>query len=379
MTSLSPQPHINQEGVAVKKILAGLAAATLTLAAAGCGSDDASASSADIGAIADLTSHDELVAMAEEEGQLKVSTSFTEEAIVKVEEEFEAAYPGIDLDISEQSGDDDKRILLEMQAESSDIDVLHLSAESYHEYLPYVADIDLMQLVEDGVLDMPAEMINPKEPGTMAAGSGLGAFSYNPELLSPDLVPTSWDDFLRPELKGRKFLVDIEPANLAILGVAWGEEKLLDFASKIKDQDPIWVRGDTNSITLMTAGEFELHAFSNYHSAFRVSLETDNIEIGLLEPVPVRLTHIQAVSKNAAHPAAATLFIEFTTGLAVQQALDEDEPRQSSIYAGDSSLHELIEGKETSVLGWEDFDNQPKWESAIVEKWGFPTAEVEEE
>lgn len=357
---------------------AAVLACLFTLVACGGGGDDTAQSKTN-GSVQSVKDHKALVALAKKEGTLKVSTSITEDAIPAIKAGFEKKYPFIKLDITEQTGDDDKRILLEMQAGQTDIDVLHLSAESYKDYLPYVENIDLLKMVKDGVLDIPEDMINPNEPGTMAAGSGIGAFSYNPNELDASLVPTSYDDFLRPELKGRKFLVDIEPANLASLGAAWGEEKLLDYAKKLAAQKPIWVRGDTNSITLMGAGEFALHAFSNYHSAYRASLESPNIKIGLLEPIPVRLTQIQAIRKDAAHPAAGALFIEYTASPEVQHVLDEDEPKQSSIYGDGSDLNKLTAGKEVSVMDWTHFDDQAKWEAAIVKAWGFPSAEVSED
>ncbi len=349
-----------------------------------CGASDGASNDDDAATGGDATvqtvkDHDALVALAKKEGTLTVSTSITEDAIPAIKEGFEKKYPFIKLDITEQTGDDDKRILLEIQAKQSDIDVMHLSAESYKDYLPYVEDVDLLSMVKDGVLDMPEQMINPEQPGTMAAGSGIGGFSYNPNELDASLVPTSYDDFLGPKLKGRKFLLDIEPANLASLGAAWGEEKLLDYAKQLGDQKPIWVRGDTNSITLMAAGEYQLHAFSNYHSAYRVTLESPNVKVGLLEPIPVRLTQIQAIRKGADHPAAAALFIEFTASPEVQKALDEDEPKQSSIYGDGSDLNQLTAGKEVSVMDWTHFDDQAKWEAAIAKVWGFPSAEVKED
>lgn len=371
-----------EQGVAVKTTVrvAALLACLCTVAACGGGDDGDSAEGAEKKAtVQTAADHKALVALAKKEGTLKVSTSITEDAIPAIKEGFEKKYPFISLDITEQTGDDDKRILLEIQADQSDIDLMHLSAESYKDYLPYVEDVDLVKMIQDGVLDMPEDMVNPEQPGTMAAGSGIGGFSYNPKELSADLVPTSYDDFLQPGLKNRKFMLDIEPANLASLGAAWGEEKLLDYAKKLGEQKPIWVRGDTNSITLMAAGEYQLHAFSNFHSAYRVTLESPNIEVELLEPIPVRLTQIQAIRKGAEHPAAAALFIEYTASPEVQQVLDEDEPKQSSIYGDGSDLNELTAGKEVSVMDWTHFDDQAKWEAAIVKVWGFPSAEVEED
>lgn len=365
----------------MKRIMIPLAVGTLVLAVAGCGGGgddgDSAEAATDVGAVSD---HDALVEMANEEGSLKVSTSFTEDSIPAVKEGFEKLYPDIDLEINEQTGDDDQRILLEVQADQSDLDVLHLSAESYVDYLPYVEEtVDILKLAKDGTLDIPEEMINADHPSTLAVGSGIGAFSYNPELMSADDVPQSWDDFLEPEFSGRKFLMDIEPTNLACMTPLWGEEETLAYAKKLGEQEPIWVRGDTNSLTQLAAGEYPLHAFSNFHSASRVAMQSDNIEVVVLDEVPVRITQIEAIRKGAEHPAAALLFLEYTASPEVQKVLDEDEPLQSSIYAEGSALNEQTEGKEVSVCDWSAFEKFAEWEEAIVSEWGFPTAEVTED
>jgi len=352
--------------------------ALLVVAACGGGSSDTddAAETPKSGLYAD---HDALVAAAEKEGKVKVLTSMTEDAIPGITEAWNKKYPNIELDISEQTGDDDKRILLEIQAGQSDVDNLHLSAESYNDYLPELEQFDLIELIKDGVLDIPEEMVNPAHPNTMAAGSGIGAFSYNPKLLSDADAPKNYDDLLKPEFKDRKFLIDIEPANLASLGPAWGDEKLKEYANAVGKQEPIWARGDTVSLTAMAAGEYQLHAFSNYHSAYRVSLKApDGIKIVLLEPIPVRLTQIESIRKDADHPAAALLFLEHTASQEVQDILDEFEPRQSSIFAEGSELNTLTAGKELSVVSWEEFPKLEGWESLIVKEWGFPQAQVQE-
>jgi hypothetical protein len=60
--------------------------------------------------------------------------------------------------------------------------------------------------------------------------SQLSAISSNGlqfKVGSPNLVPKTLEDLLRPELKGRKFAVDIRPKDVAGLVPAWGLEKTL--------------------------------------------------------------------------------------------------------------------------------------------------------
>ena len=58
----------------------------------------------------------------------------------------------------------------------------------------------------------------------MARASFLHRVSYNLKLLPASKIPNSWEDFLKPESKGRKFMVDIRPQGFAALAASMGEE-----------------------------------------------------------------------------------------------------------------------------------------------------------
>jgi iron(III) transport system substrate-binding protein len=367
-------------GVVRRQGLVAVTAALLAAGLAGCGASSGSGDKAGGASASDWSSHAALVAAAKKEGALSVLTSFTEPSYTAIKDGFEAKYPFLEghVKITEETGDDETRILLELQSGQNDTDVLHMNFDQYDDFLPYVDKHDLLALTDGGVLDITPEMINPDHPNTLAVGSGIAAITYNKKQLSEDQLPDTWEDLLAPQFKGRKFLIDIEPTNMGVLGSVWGEDKLREYATALGAQKPIFVRGDTASITLLAAGEYSLHAFSNYHSAFRVQQESpDTVGIKVLEPVPVRLTQIESIRKGAAHPAAAALFLEYTASPEVQKILDENEPRQSSIYSPESSLHDLISGKETAVAGWKEFKNEDQWAALISEAWGFPSAEIE--
>ncbi|MDQ3529086.1 MAG: extracellular solute-binding protein [Actinomycetota bacterium] len=322
-------------------------------------------------------SREDLEAAAEEEsGEFKVYMSTQEEAIAEIADGFAAKYPNLNVEITEQSGSDAQRILLEVQGGASDYDILYLSQEVYKDFLPHLEQIDLMAMAEAGIIDIPIEMINPDEPYSAAFGSGMASASYNPKLLDEALVPKAWEDYLKPELKG-KFAVDIEPVNLATLVPAWGEDKVKEFAADIYEQDPIWARGETYALTTMAAGEFPLHFMSNYHSSYRAIQEApDDLANVLIEPIPVRLTQAQGIQAGTENPASSVLFLEYLATPEVQEVFDELEPRQSSLYAEGSEVAKLTEGKELSLWGWEEFPKMQGYLDMILEAWGFPTAKL---
>jgi ABC-type Fe3+ transport system substrate-binding protein len=100
-------------------------------------------------------------------------------------------------------------------------------------------------------------MIDQKNRNVVALCSYFQPTAYNVQLVAPDLVPKTWEDLLRPELKNRKFALDIRPKDVAALVPVWGLEKTLDFARKLAAQQPIWVRG-SRALTSMVAGEIPM-------------------------------------------------------------------------------------------------------------------------
>ena len=185
----------------------------LGLSACGGGTPDSSAAEADadtaqsaaedIAAELDALSHEELVARATEEGSVTVY-SFTSR-IAQVEEEFEKAYPGIDLighDIS--ATEQITRLAAEAEAGSPSADVAYISD----------APVVLTELIETGVLTgyvpprvaetVPAEFQEP----LLANRLSTKILMYNEEA-HPDGSPiTNLWQLTEPEWNGRVVAVD---------------------------------------------------------------------------------------------------------------------------------------------------------------------------
>ena len=58
--------------------------------------------------------------------------------------------------------------------------------------------------------------------------------AYNPSLVPTERVPRKWDDCLHPYWKG-KFAMDVVLLALVSLYPAWGEQRILQFAKRIKE------------------------------------------------------------------------------------------------------------------------------------------------
>lgn len=324
-----------------------------------------------------FSSHDAIVEAAKQEGSLNILTTFTEPSYSAFKKDLQKLYPFLNVKFSEGTGEDAQKIILELQSGQNSNDSVYFdNGVKFNDYLPFVNDIDLLKLAKAGVVKIPDQLIDAAHPDIISAGSGVACLVINPKLLKPEDAPKTWDDLLDPAFHG-KMLMDVKPSGFASLVPLWGIDKVLDFAKKIKDTKPVWVRGDTESLTRLAAGEYALKPFANYHSAFRIQQkQPDNIQMITIEPIPVRITQIEFIRKGAAHPNAALLYDEYLATPAAQKIIDENEPRQSSIYTPGSALAELVKGKQTSVVSFDGYDQLSGWADQIVKAWGFPSAVI---
>lgn len=291
---------------------------------------------------------------------------------------FRKKYPFIQVVAEEIGGTDEyQRFILEMKAgRAKRWDTVHISNQVYAEYPPFLKKFDILGMAEQSVLNIPPKIVDSNNRNIVAKGTQVAVAAYNKKLISAEKVPTTWEGFLKPEFKGRKFLVDVRPLSVANLVPAWGLEKTLEFARKIAEQKPIWVRG-SRSLASMVLGEYTVFMGLNVSSVLEAQAKDLNksLELQFLEPVPVRFGSADGVFGTATHPHAALLWIEFQVSAEGQEILDKYGPADGSVYVAGSQLHTMIRGRPLSSLNWDLQKNLDQWVKRIVEAYGFPTAE----
>ena len=324
---------------------------------------------------------DEIIAGAKKEGQLRVLYGVYPPTYKGFADTFAKKYPFIAVQRAEEitGGDASQRFIQELQSgvAAEQWDAIYVSGSFYNNYLSQLAKFDFLGMAGAGVLQIPLPMIDPDNRNTVAAGSALDVIAYNPRLLRRETIPKTFEDLLRPEFKGKKFVMDIEPAAVAALTPAWGLEKVLAFARKLREQEPIWGRGHSRMLVSLAAGEYALHGGTNYNSVMRLKMKSPkaDVEPVLAEPVPVRLHEATGILARAKNPHAALLWIEHLTSPEAQKFLDEVEPYKSSIFAPGSILKRDVEGKKVSLAAWRFFAEREEIEKQIVKAYGFPSAE----
>jgi iron(III) transport system substrate-binding protein len=326
-----------------------------------------------------ISSHEEIVARAKEERKLRVLSSFDAETYRPMINAFKKKYPFVDIYGEEITGTDaGQRFLLELKAgRARDWDAISLTTEFHNDYPPYLRNFDLLGMSEHGVLSIPKAMVDPDNRNIVALTSSVSIVAYNKSLIPVEKVPDSWEGFLRPEFKGRKFVADIRPhpyrSMVPLMGLDW----VVDYCRKLAAQQPIWVRGQTKALTSLAQGEYAIYTAVNYHSTLGVMKKdrTGNLQVKFIEPVPVRLSATEAILKNSLHPHAGLLWLEFQASPEGQRVIDEFEPQKSSVYSPGSAVEKLIRGKKLAVLDWKDFAESGEMVKKIVEAFGFPKAE----
>jgi ABC-type Fe3+ transport system substrate-binding protein len=326
-----------------------------------------------------LASKDEIIAKAKQEGKLEVLTFLEGEAKKAMIGAFRKKYPFVQEVLAESIGgtDEYQRFILEMKAgRAKRWDTVHISNQVYAEYPPYLKKFDILGMAEQGVLNIPPEVVDSNNRNIVSKGTQVAVGAYNKKLISADKLPTTWDGFLRPEFKDRKFLVDVRPLSVANLVPAWGLEKTLEFGKKIAEQKPVWVRG-SRALASMALGEYSVFMGLNLSSVLEAQAKdlSKSLEVLFLEPVPVRFGSADGVFGTASRAHAALLWLEFQVSPPGQEILDKYGPADGSIFVPGSMLHTMIRGKPISNLSWDAQKNLDQWVKQIVEAYGFPIAE----
>ena len=325
------------------------------------------------------TSRDAIIAKAKQEGAVKVLSGMDQASHGSLMAGFRKKYPFLKIDMVEITGPDSaQRFIMELKSGTRpEFDLTHASTEFYPEYLPFAKKFDLLGMAESGVLRIPPKMIDPKHRAVAALGSALSVVAYNKNLIAADKLPNRWDDFLKPEFKGRKFLVDMRPHPFAAypacpqegLGLEW----MLKYARGLREQNPVWSRGHSRALSSIAAGEYAIHSGTHYQSVMGAMAKdpTGTLQFKMVEPVPVRLTQLELVLASAQHPYAAMLYMEHEASAEGQDIIDKQEFVGSIFFPG-SNMAKTIQGKKLCINGFADFHNSDKWMAMAVEAFGFP-------
>jgi ABC-type Fe3+ transport system substrate-binding protein len=320
---------------------------------------------------------DEILAGAKKEGKVVTAPGYQEITRGPLVQAFQKKHPfitNVEWRIVQDDGGEHRQVL-EMQARRSTLDVFSPHLTHYSEYLKFNPFLryDLTAMARDGQLQIPAEMMD--ETGVIAwLGTVMGGMLYHTKLVSPDKAPSTWESCLDPQWRG-KIAFDTKPRALTFLVPVWGEEKVLDFAKKLKANEPIWSTGATAGITQLSTGEFSIYCGVMLHSAYRGLRKDPSLPLKVVVPslLPIGLLEPEAISANAKNPHAGLLWIEFLASKEGQKIADEINPGRASVLVEGTLAYEASKDRKVSLCGPRCSAGADRFMSRIaVEAWGFP-------
>jgi len=135
-------------------------------------------------------------------------------------------------------------------------------------------------------------------------------FAYNTnEIKDP---PKTWEDLLDPKWKGKLALEDTHEDWLIHLYKFWGETKAKDYFTRFGKQDLKIVHGNGVMQQMTIAGEVSGTPTQYLHQAIADKKQGAPINYVLMDPMLASPSGM-ALMKNAPHPHAALLFIDYAT------------------------------------------------------------------
>ena len=257
------------------------------------------------------------------------------------------------------------------------VDVIGFSGSFPEEYLRQnlLSAYDLKAMARDGQLKIPLKMID--ESGVIVwPASNTGVIAYNTHLVAPDKAPKGWESCIDPQWKG-KFSLDTKPNMLAWLSPRWGEERLFEFARKLKENNPTWGRGSTRNLSLLAEGKLSVNCGVYIHALSRLLKKNPNAPVQMVvpDPLPVTFHDPQAICAGAQNPHAALLWLEFLASREAQGIVDGNEPGRGSFLVQGNLVHKLAKQVPTSLCDFSCLAKEDRIVARLAVKiWGLDQA-----
>ena len=265
-----------------------------------------------------------LIDAAKKEGALTwYSTLIINQAVRPMAEAFEKKY-GIKVAFSRATNSDVAlKVINESKAGRVEGDIFDGSTT----ILPLRAADVVEPYTPDSAKDYPADMKDPEGYWHTTHQYFLTA-SYNTQMVPADQAPKTFEDLLDPKWKGNiAWTNDLTPNGppgfIYNILTFMGEEKGMDYLRKLSKQDIVSIPASQRVVLdRVIAGEYPLGIMTfNHHDAISAEkgAPCDWIK---MEPI-VATTSSIGIIKNAPHPNAAKLFIDFVLSDEGQQVLSD--------------------------------------------------------
>jgi len=182
---------------------------------------------------------------------------------------------------------------------------------------------------------------NVQDPRMVAAGgtavavqSSLPGIAYNTSRLTGDLVPRGLEDMLKPAYKGRIASTPYAASfDQIAVPEAWGEQRATEYVERLAGQVAGLIR--CNELERLTSGEFDALVLAcSQGPALKAQAQGAPIAYVIPADAPIMKPLYMAIPKNAAHPNAAKLWIDYLLSPEGQAMIYESSYEDSHLVPG---------------------------------------------
>jgi len=266
---------------------------------------------------------------ARKEGKVVWYTSLALPSAEKVAKLFEAAYPGIKVEVHRTGSQRVlQRVMQELQANIKNADVLHTS-DAGHFVLLKEKKL-LMKYTPAGVEKFPPGF-KDRDGYHYGLRATVSVIGYNPKVIPPAEAPKTWKDLLDPKWKGK--MVTAHPGYSGIIAthvLALVNLHGWDYFKQLAQNKLMLVQSAVDPSGVVASGERPVAVNGGDYTFAQTKRKGNPIEIVYpKEGVPL-IVSPTAITSFAPHPNTARLFTDFIFTREVQQVLADSE----DLYTG---------------------------------------------
>jgi len=270
-----------------------------------------------------------LVQAAKKEGTVMWYTSLALPSSTSIAHSFKLKYPGMDVEVHRTGSQRVlQRVMQEAAAGVKTVDVIHTSDAGHFVLLKEKGM--LLKYAPQGTMPFPAGF-KDKDGFYFGMRATLSVIADNPKLISDKDAPRTWKDLLNPKWKGK--MVSAHPGYSGIIMThvlalvnLYGWDYFRDLAKNSLHV----VQSANDPAGVVASGERPVGVNGAEYFYYKTQKQGNPIKIIYpSEGVPLVVSPV-AVAKDAPHPNAAKLFVDYIFSKESQQLLADKE----GLYTG---------------------------------------------
>jgi len=247
-----------------------------------------------------------LLERAKQEGIVVIYTSLAPTESKPLAEAFEKKY-GVKVELWRALSDKVvQRAITEGQAKRNAVDVVETNGPE----MEMIAREKLFSAFESPYLaDLPPQAV-PKHHLWVPDRLNFFVVGFNTDKVKRSEIPATYEGFLDPKWKGRLGIEATDSEWMGALLHEWGDAHANDFMRKLAQQQPSLRKGHVLLAQLVASGEIPVALTAYQANVLSLKKKGAPIDFVPVQPVVARPQGI-GVAKDAPHPAAALLFVDF--------------------------------------------------------------------